>query len=269
MAYKDILVHLDSSTHSKSKLALAIDLARRHKAHLTGLYVISHPHYKPELGNAEQRETEIRLEFERETGHAGIGAEWRCVECGATGVSVTEIVTMHAYCKDLVIVGQTEHGAEVDDIPADLPERLVLGAGRPVLIVPYTGNFSRVGERVLVAWRSGRESVRALGDAMPFLETADQVGVIEVDPTFGETARELPGADLTANLARHGITNSDTKITAGNIPIGDILLNHAWEGGYDLLVMGAYTRTLRGAMKLGDAAKHVLKHMTVPVLISH
>lgn len=269
MAYKDILVLLDSSKYSTARLALAINFACRHQAHLTGLYVISHPHYKSGLANAEQRTAAVQLEFERETGQAGIEAEWRCVEWGVTGVSVTEIVTMHAYCKDLVIVGQTEHGADFDDIPADLPERVALGAGRPVLIIPYAGDFSKVGERVLLAWRAGRESVRALSDAMPVLERAGQVGVIEVDHTVGNIVHELVEADLKANLSRHGITHTSTKVTAGTIPTGDILLNHAWEGGYNLLVMGAYTRTSRGVFILGDVAKHILMHMTVPVLISH
>ena len=40
MPLKDILVHLDASARSAVRLDLAIDLARRHDAHLTALHVV-------------------------------------------------------------------------------------------------------------------------------------------------------------------------------------------------------------------------------------
>ena len=40
MALKDILVHLDATEQSQARLRLAAGLARRHEAHLTGLFVV-------------------------------------------------------------------------------------------------------------------------------------------------------------------------------------------------------------------------------------
>ena len=40
MAYKDLLVHVDSSSHCAARLALAVTVARRFGAHLTGLHVM-------------------------------------------------------------------------------------------------------------------------------------------------------------------------------------------------------------------------------------
>jgi nucleotide-binding universal stress UspA family protein len=51
--------------------------------------------------------------------------------------------------------------------------------------------------------------------------------------------------------------------------VGDVLLNSACENKMDLLVMGAFAPTRRGAYMLGPVAKHLMNHMTVPVLISH
>ena len=45
-----------------------------------------------------------------------------------------------------------------------------MAAGRPVLVVPYAGNFETVGKRILMAWT--REANRALNDALPLLEEA-------------------------------------------------------------------------------------------------
>jgi nucleotide-binding universal stress UspA family protein len=268
MAFKDILVHIDSSPHCAVRLSLAISLARQHQAHLTGLYVISHPYYKPHDGSAELGSASAQKFFERETAQAGMSAEWLCVDWGVSGISVTEVVTMYSYNKDLVVVGQTEPGAPVDDIQADLPERVAKGAGRPVLIVPFSGRFDKVGERVMIAWRSGRESVRALNDAMSFLEKAEHVSVVEVGSTAGEGEHRISGADVCTHLNRHGVEAKAENIAA-EIPIGDVLINQAWEEGFDLLVMGAYTNTPRGTLELGAVAEHVLGHMSVPVLISH
>ena len=42
-------------------------------------------------------------------------------------------------------------------------------------MVPYIGSYTHVGRRVLVAWDSSREAVRALNDALPLIHGADEV----------------------------------------------------------------------------------------------
>lgn len=270
MALKDILVHVDGTPHCAARLDLAINIARENQAHLTGLYVISHPHYKPRSEGDEFKTAEAEAGFNEKVAQAGISAEWLCADWTVTGVSMSEIVNLHAYCKDLVIVGQTDHGSQDEDVPRDLPDRVVLGSGRPVLVVPYAGTFNTVGDRVLVSWKSGRESTRALNDAMPFLQGAQQVSVLEVnDPAAPEGAAKSPGADVCAHLNHHDIAATSDQLVSADVAVGDVLLNHAWEEGCDLLVMGAYTHTSRGALALGTVARHVLRHMTLPVLMSH
>lgn len=270
MAFKDILVHVDSTPHCAARLDLAVYLAKKNQARLTGLYVISHPHYKPRGESGEFKAVEAEAGFNEKAAQAGIAAEWLCVDWPVTGVSMSEIVNLHSYCKDLVMVGQSDHNAQDGDVPGDLPERVVLGSGRPVLVVPYAGTFNTAGERVLVSWKSGRESTRALHDAMPFLQSASSVSILEVnDPTIpGEVGGHADG-DICAYLNRHNIVSTADQLVSANIAVGDVLLNHAWEEGCDLLVMGAYAPTSRGALALGSVARHVLRHMTLPVLMSH
>ena len=43
----------------------------------------------------------------------------------------------------------------------DLPERAVLGGGRPVLVVPFAGRFDTLGRHVLAAWNDSREAARS------------------------------------------------------------------------------------------------------------
>jgi hypothetical protein len=58
-----------------------------------------------------------------------------------------------------VLIGQpdAEDGSGVDP---SLAHRLVLAAGRPVLVMPYAGTFDAVGKRVLLAWNASRERAR-------------------------------------------------------------------------------------------------------------
>ena len=61
-------------------------------------------------------------------------------------------------------------------------------SGRPVLAVPFAGEFPTVGERVLVAWNASREAARALNDALPLLIGAKQVTVLAINHTAASVA---------------------------------------------------------------------------------
>lgn len=267
MSLKDILVHLDRSPKCGARLALAISLARQHGARLTGLYVIAHPHYQSQHESDLTEPAAAEKDFERETALSGIAANWLLVECAASGISETEMVIKHSYHMDLVVVGQSDCTSHGSELPPDLPECVARGAGCPVLIVPHSGRFEHVAQRIMVAWRAGRESARVVNDAMPLLESAQEVRVVEVVQA-GDREQLTSGGEVSARLARRRVAATN-EVIAAEIPIGDILINHAWEEGCDLLVLGAYTNTPRSTPSLGEVGEHVLRHMSVPVLISH
>ena len=62
----------------------------------------------------------------------------------------------------------------------DFPERLALESGRPVLVIPYAGRYPRIGRNVVIAWKAGRESARAVFDALPLLQGAENVHILEI-----------------------------------------------------------------------------------------
>lgn len=271
MSLADILVHIDSAPSCAARLEVAVRLAQRHGASLTGLYVITHQYYQPrQQSTTEAAVTTAQRLFEDRTAGMGVEAHWQSVDWSVIGVSVAEIINHHAHYTDLVVVGQTLPGAATKGFPPDLPERLILGGGRPVLVVPYAGTFPLVGERVLVAWKAGRESTRAVNDALPLLKTARQVSLLAVNSSanYGDDGESLC-ANICLHLERHGVTANPDKVLASTALVGDTLLNRAYEDGFDLLVMGAYAHTPQGTLVLGAVAKHLLKEMTVPVLMSH
>jgi nucleotide-binding universal stress UspA family protein len=166
---------------------------------------------------------------------------------------------------DLTVISQSSPD-QSDGSDYDLPADLVMGLGRPVLIVPYAGEFASVGERVLVAWNGSRESARAVADALPLMAGAERVTVLMVTH---EQEEEASAAGTAAYLGRHGISAEVKRETPTDIETDDVILSRAADFGADMIVMGAYGRARLREMILGGATHGILRQMTVPVLMSH
>jgi nucleotide-binding universal stress UspA family protein len=138
-----------------------------------------------------------------------------------------------------------------------------------VLIVPNEGVHSGIGSRVLVAWNGRREATRAAFDAVPLLQHAKEVKVLWIEPqSEDEDAEAFAATDLCTALGRHGIT-CEAAAAASDGNVGATLLSRAIEYGADLLVMGCYGRSRLTELVFGGATRHILKHMAMPVLMSH
>ncbi len=275
MSLKDLLVHVVNEADSAPTIDAALGLAVEHDAHLIGLGIrapIDLPVYAESalpgalLEMLQAREDE-RLEkaqqlFEFKVKHAGRSdrAEWRVDEG-----TPYQTLALHARYADLSIVPQSK--PETQDYRfADLSEDLLVGSGRPVLIVPAAGARKPIGHTVIVAWNASRESARAVSDAMPILEKARTV---EIFTAGDQNIGDLPGADIAAHLARHRIRVGVYRSAATETSVGDALLNRAAEIGADLIVMGGYGRARFREFILGGVTRHILEHLTVPVQMSH
>ncbi len=276
MALKDLLVVVDGSAAAAARVDYAAALAERHDAHLTGLFTMPLPRM-PTFVAAEMSDEIARLQhemvrrqhdkaqkvFEDSVARAGRfdRAEWRAT-AGDPDLA-TEMAVRYA---DLVIAGQPDPDDHQDVGRVHL-HALLLGSGRPVLVVPYAFRLRALEDRVVVAWNGSREAARAVADAMPVLEAAKQVTVLVIDP--GPELGDEPGADITLHLARHHIAVEVAHVQAGSLEPGAALLSRAADLGADLIVMGAYGRPRLRELVLGGVTRHVLHHMTVPVLMSH
>jgi nucleotide-binding universal stress UspA family protein len=269
MGIKDILVHIDHRATCPARLDLAIRLAQSHAAHLAGIYVTELPFFALRHNSIEADRQGARDLFLERTLGVGLDAEYIEVDSATSGFGMIETINAHAYYRDLVILGQNDSAAGDRSVPADLPERAVLGAGRPELVIPYAGEFETVGKRVLLAWRFGPESARALNDAMPLLQQARSVQILSVKTPGGDGESGPVSGDLVKYLARHGVQAETEHIDPFGLSVGDLLLNRAADLGSDLLVMGAFSQSLRGIPGLGEVGRHLLKCMTIPVLMSH
>ena len=280
MSYKDLLVVLGSDTASRGRMALATALAERFAAHLVGLYPLPIPdvprtlgYYNPSLfdpifRDLREKAQEVcdkeRQAFEHAASLRGLSAEWRVTE----GLEADPAV--HARYVDLTILGQVDPDGGDTELIRPRPELLALASGRPILAVPYAGQFETVGRRVLIGWNATREATRAVNDAMPLLAAADVVTVLTIDAREAPDAHgELPGADISLHLARHGVKATIERTVSAGVPAGEVLLSRAADLGADLLVIGAYGHSRMRELLLGGATRTILQSMTVPVLMSH
>jgi nucleotide-binding universal stress UspA family protein len=281
MSYKDLLVVLDSDAASRRRIDLAAGLAERFAAHLVGLYPLPVPevphhlsYYDPAVLNPffldlrEQAQAAADAEreaFEHAASLRGLSAEWRVVpEGGPTDAA------LHARYADLTILGQLDPDRGDVELIRPRPEQVTLASGRPILVVPYAGQFKTVGRRVLIGWNASREATRAVNDAMPLLMAADIVTVLTIDAREAPDAHgELPGADISLHLARHGVKAEIERTVSAGIAPGEVLLSRAADLGADLLVIGAYGHSRVRELLLGGATRSILQSMTLPVLMSH
>jgi nucleotide-binding universal stress UspA family protein len=279
MSIKDVLVHVDNSAQIDSRLDVAVGLARTHDAKLAAIYAIPEPFislyasdgYVPadlietQTERALERAAAAKKSFEERMGRIGMEAEWREAEGYAASV-----ISLNARYADLTVVGQT-HPDDPRNYPnPGLPAEVALGAGRPILVVPYIGAQQEIGRNVLVAWNGSREATRAVNDALPILERADKVTVLAVNPRKGGGDHgDVPSADIALHLARHGVKAEASQTVSDDVDVGDILLSRLSDLGADLVVMGAYGHSRMRELMMGGVTRELLRHMTVPVLMSH
>jgi nucleotide-binding universal stress UspA family protein len=276
MAYKDILVYAGGSTAAATRLEVAASIARAHEAHLTALHVRALPYVPADLTGSvptmviewqedwsQEQATQAKKVVDEAIRRTGQNIEWRLVR-GDTGA----VSLLHSRYVDLVVISQSAMEAKDVTQADDLPELVVMGAGRPALIVPQYGKFPVVGDRMMIAWNRTRESARAVHDALPLLVRAKAVMIMEVNPKTGDTPH-IAGADIATHLARHGVKAEVSSTVADDIEVGDAILSRIADLGADLLVMGAYGHSRLREYAFGGATLHVLRHMTVPVLMSH
>lgn len=269
MSLKDILIHIDQRPTCESRLVFALKLARQQKSLLTGIYVIPNTQFLTPIIDYKEQARATEVAFRKQATEAGVECDWICVDCKTSGLDVPNAISLYAHYRDLLVISQTDPDAPDQFIPINLPERTILGSGRPVLVVPYAGHFNNEIKRVLLAWRGGPESSRALHDSMPILRSATKINVITVQDQGFEQIKTAKETDICRHMARFELPITCEKRSGNNLFIGDMLLNRCAEYGTDLLVMGATSQSRRGYLTLGETGRHLLKYMTAPVLMSY
>ena len=274
MALKDILVHVDTQPGSEDRIAFAASLAKKNKAHLTGLHVkadvvipvTENDVIVPESLIEEQEraiETQAmaaKSRFESAVSATEIDGEWRT----ARG-SAVDVLRHHTHSADLVIVGQ-QHPEATD--AQDVPEGVLQDTGCPTLIVPYAGVGRAFAKNVMVAWDDSAPAARAVHDALALIAKAKRVEVVAVRDKDDERTDD-PCAEICAHLVRHGINAEGLTLYKNGSKISEMLLAHAAQNDCDLLVMGSYGHARWREFIFGGVTEDMLEKTTIPIFTSH
>ncbi|HJV81863.1 universal stress protein [Noviherbaspirillum sp.] len=274
------VVHINSSRHMPDRVRMAAQLAASTGAHLVGVAstLMDESPYMNCVGSEAASVLSAYLECVREKAAADLDVFESIARSNGVGSTEKRIIEADpgmALClqgrySDLLIVGQVDPDDPLDE-PRNLPEYVLVNAGRPMVICPNSTRPETIGTRCVVAWDGSTEASRAISGAMPFLRNAGQVLLNVIDPKIGEGAHgQEPGADMALYLARHGIRLEVAMIRTGEqIDIGEALLAQAARFGADLLVMGGYGHSRFREIVLGGVTATVFRSMTCPVLMAH
>ncbi|GAA4334396.1 universal stress protein [Pigmentiphaga soli] len=274
-----IVVHIDYDSSCQRRVRAAARLAVEHGAELVGVYA---SFLQPQQAYEGIFVTaEIRSMLERrlveECGRAqrlffetaqeeGASWQWRTAEDLPERVLATQ-----ARYGDVLVMQQPSSDEPGPVRMPGIVASVILSAGRPVLVLPYAGEPATIGRRALVCWDGGREAARALADALPLLQRAEEVVLLTIDPRDDRaTDPESETDDLATYCRSHGLPQPQRAIREDTgVSVGDAILNAASDYGSDLIVMGAYGHSQLRESILGGASRTLIESMTVPVLFSH
>jgi nucleotide-binding universal stress UspA family protein len=268
------MVQVDGNGALDGRVRLAAKLADRFQSHLIGIsasmprppFAVEGVVIDPKLTAADLQKMSAALNKRGEEFKAAVGMDGRRVDWRCSQEFPSEYIAREARAADLVIISRERNVYDPYLFPD--PGALVLRAGRPILAVP-PGVDSLTGRRVVVAWKDTREARRAIQDALPFLQRADEVIVGEVCETSGVDDCHKRLRDVAQYLARHRVTAVAERVRPVEGTAEDALLRLVQDESADLIVAGAYGHSRLGEWIFGGMTQSLLASSPVCCLLSH
>ena len=280
MSIKDIAVFVFSAAGDEAALAAGEALARASDADLAAVLLELQPDpvYTMEGVMVSAMWADVLAEARQGFAKEKATLEARCRKSDRS-IAIRELLvaaslaatdaTVHARHADLSIMLRPG-GSRPLDYRNAVFEGVLFGSGRPVLLVPPDWKSDRVGRKVVVAWNGKREAARALADATPLLESADEITLVTIDAKpSSEGVGPAPGADIAGHLARRGLKVELRNLDGIGRDEADTLIAGAEAAGADLIVMGGYGRARVSEWVFGGLTRAMAAKSPLPVLMSH
>jgi nucleotide-binding universal stress UspA family protein len=274
MSYASLLVHVDADGQFDGRIGIAADLADQFHALLIGIAgwapmsvflaeeaVSGRTPTVPELQDMKRL-----LDLKGKEFCAAFGTPDRRVEWRSILDFPIEAVAREARAADLVIIGNARENR--DPFRALDPGNVVLKAGRPVLVVP-TRVTSLSPKRIAIAWKDIREARRAVLDALPFLQRAETVVIVEILEEGEENGASHRLKDVANYLTRHRVDIMTQQVRPADVTAANSLLRLIETENIDLLVAGAYGHSRLGEWAFGGVTRDLLRESPICCLFSH
>ena len=269
---KTIVLHINDDRAQGDRLAVALDLARAHGAHIAcvqagvyDIYLSSDP-MGGFYGSAElyevvkQRNEDARQRIEARLNAEGVS--WDYENCDGDPV---QILVSRARLADLIVVSRADRDDGVYPGPIPIAGDVAVLARAPVLVVPPgTTSFDSKGP-VAVAWNGSMEAAHSLRLTLRQLRLASAVHLLTVD----DPPADFPATDGCRYLSRHGISSELHQCRSDQRPVADTLLAAAHAVGATCLVMGAYGHSRLRETIFGGVTSDLLARATLPLLLAH
>jgi nucleotide-binding universal stress UspA family protein len=272
MSFATMLVDAGLDKIADKRITLAVELANLHSAKLIGAAAVSvrpvilddtvipAPLIRDEYKFAENLLAARKARFNELAAACHQPADWR------SDIDTPEsFFCRHAGSADLIISGPN---TDLDSLNAINLGELILGAGRPVLMMPEAAEAVTF-RRVMVAWKNVREARRAVADALPFLHRATSIVVAQSREQQSADAAEESLASLLAFLSSHGISAISTVLHDDVKGTASQLLDCARNNNIDLIVAGGYGHSRLREWILGGVTQQFLQQSPVCCLFSH
>jgi nucleotide-binding universal stress UspA family protein len=264
---KNVLLLVHDDKEQEARLRVALDVTRALSGHLTCVDVFTPPIIVSDytgvaemavLAEASKHEGEILTALRDRLQKEDVS--WDVLEtCGDAGAEISNVAGL----ADLVVVtSHTDdpHGLNARRVAAELAAK----SNRAVLAVPPGCDRLDVGGRVLIAWDGSPESADALRSALPLLQLAQDVTILEV----ARSEDHAPFEDAAAYLSRHGV-HAGVVETITDRPIPDAILAHARAIGASYIVMGAFGHGRLVETVFGGVSHDMLQKSEFPLLLAH
>ena len=166
---------------------------------------------------------------------------------------LSELLAREARAADLVIVGARHADGDRHDFFD--PGVVLLRTGRPILVVPDIAHPLAL-RRVVIAWKDTRECRRAVRDALPFLQRAKDVLILEL-----ENGSNPPrGRRLRTSAATSCAIRSSWLMKSGGKrgPVATELLRFVQDEKADLIVAGGHGHSRLGEWIFGGVTHELL-----------
>src|SRR6516164_2223735 len=267
MSFAALMVHVDIEHDSEQRVELAIGLADRFQAALIGVAGCAlWPAFMAgdvgltKFNQYDFQKVMVRFEQRGKKLHAQ-GRSLRQIEWRSALEPPGELLLREARAADLLVIGRRRGGDDAD------PGVILLRAGRPVLLVPDTVAALPL-RRVVVACKDTRECRRAVRDALPFLQQAKEVLLVEIGEDESQSQAKTNLADVGAYLVRHRVIVAAEVWRRPRRPVATELLDVVEEEKADLIVAGGYGHSRLGEWIFGGVTRELLSASPVCCLSS-
>jgi len=265
---KNILVLVHDDVGQEARLQAALSLTRALGGHLTCLDVALMPATVEDfatLGAAallipDERVSEARNRAELDARLQKEGVPYHWTEAvGFASQSIRDAAAL----ADVIVLNRDIKGSYPD--MEEISGEVLLGTGRPILAVPGVSRGFDAFGHAMVAWDGSNEADAALLAAIPLLQHARTVTIVEIE----DGSIKMPASHAACHLSRHGIDAEIRRIPRGLDIASTVLLEQidALKAAY--LVMGGFGHSRFREALLGGVTRRMLQECPVPLFLAH